>query len=277
MRVSGDPQRLRQIVWNLLSNAIKFTPEGGRITVKLHAVNGHAEFTVTDTGIGINADFLPFVFERFRQADSSRTRKYGGLGIGLAIVRHLVELHGGAIRVHSLGKNQGTTFVMTLPLLRTPMIEPAPPPPPPLPKQPPRKEDILKGVRVLVVDDEPDARELVTKVLKHSGASTATAGSAAEALEVLDSWKPDVLLSDIAMPGEDGYDLIHQVRNRPFNRGGQVPAAALTAMASSEDRTRALSAGYQLHVPKPVEAAELISVIASLAHRHNGNGGGLGA
>jgi CheY-like chemotaxis protein/anti-sigma regulatory factor (Ser/Thr protein kinase) len=268
--ISGDPDRLQQVVWNLLSNAVKFTPKGGRVQVRLERVNSHVEITVADTGKGIVPEFLPHVFDRFRQADQTTTRTHGGLGLGLAIVRQLVELHGGTAHVESEGEGQGTTFTVSLPLLpirKEPTSE-APP------VHPAAKTDIaldcppeLEGLRVLVVDDEPDTRELLRAVLTSCGAQAVLAGSAAEALEEIGRGQFDVLISDIGMPEDDGYSLIAKIRRLPADRGGRVPAAALTAYARAEDRVRALRCGFQTHVPKPVEPSELIAVVANLAGR----------
>ena len=268
--ISGDPNRLQQVVWNLLSNAIKFTPKGGRVQATLERVNSHIEITVTDTGNGIAPDFLPHVFERFRQADGSTTRRYGGLGLGLAIVKHLVELHGGNVRVKSPGEGQGSTFTVDLPLVvvhrehteekrvhpRTPQFSPL-------------EENCtsLQGLKVLVVDDEPDARSLIKRLLEECKAVVFTAGSAAEALPIIERDQPDVLLSDIGMPETDGYEFLRQVRALGSERGGKLPAIALTAFARSEDRTRALLAGYLVHVAKPVEPHELIATVASVGGR----------
>ncbi|MBU7584686.1 MAG: response regulator [Nostoc sp. TH1S01] len=273
--ISGDSDRLQQIIWNLLSNAIKFTPQGGKVEIQLSKSVGHisesisyAQIQIIDTGIGINSEFLPYVFDRFRQADSSSTRAHGGLGLGLAIVRHLVELHGGTITVDSPGEAQGTTFTVKLPLLlpnketiSTPVslteansdVLPASP--------------SLAGVRVLVVDDEPDTREYMSTVLQQCQAQVQTVGSVAEALQMIAQWKPDVLVSDIGMPGKDGYSLIRQLRSQPPEQGGTIPAAALTAYARTEDRMRAIQEGFQLHLPKPIEPAELATVVASLVGR----------
>jgi PAS domain S-box-containing protein len=267
--VSGDPTRLQQVAWNLLSNAIKFTPKGGRVEVRLERIDSHVELTVSDTGIGIKPEFLPFVFDRFRQADGTTTRAYGGLGLGLAIVRHLVELHGGTARVDSRGEGQGTTFSLMLPLRaisrelgreerRHPTAESAPPL-----ECPPE----LDGLRVLVVDDEPDTRLMLKVMLEQCGAEVTTAASARKALEVIERVRPDVLVSDIGMPEEDGYALMRKVRALPAGRGGRLPAAALTAYAGAEDRKRALRAGFQVHIPKPVDPAELVAAVASLAGR----------
>ncbi len=266
--VSGDPARLQQVVWNLLSNAIKFTPRDGRVQVRLERINSHLEITVSDTGAGINAKFLPFVFERFRQADGTTTRQHGGLGLGLAIVRQLVELHGGSVQVESRGEGLGATFTVKLPLLivyesahRQERVHPAARDIHAVPACPER----LDGLKVLVVDDEADTRELLRVMLGQCGAEVIAAGSAGEALALLRQAQPDVLISDIGMPGEDGYELIRQVRALAAKRGGKVPAVALTAYARAEDRLQVLKAGYQMHVAKPVELSELVAIIASLA------------
>jgi signal transduction histidine kinase/CheY-like chemotaxis protein len=268
--VAGDPGRLQQVVWNLLSNAIKFTPNGGRVQVILQRVNSNAELTVADTGQGIASEFLPFVFDRFRQADPSTTRKHGGLGIGLAIAKQLVELHGGTIRATSSGDGQGSSFIVRLPLMVvSPQAGEAD-------RLPPRLDAIISGkvsrsqllgVKVLVVDDEQDALELIKRVLEDCKAEVLTARSAAEAMAILVQQKPDVLLSDIGMPHVDGYDFLRQVRSMTPQNGGKIPAIALTAFARSEDRTRALMSGYQVHVSKPVEPAELVATVASVLGR----------
>jgi CheY-like chemotaxis protein len=268
--VSGDPDRIQQIIWNLLSNAIKFTPEGGRVEVRLERLHSYAEITISDTGQGIDPELLLHVFDRFRQADSSITRKHGGLGLGLAIVRQLVEMHDGTVTAESPGAGEGTVFKVILPLMSVhhelsevekarPMI---------VASSPTNMEPSLNDLRVLVVDDEPDARELVAAVLTGRGAEVVSVGSAGKALEEMKRQQFDVLVSDIGMPEMDGYALISKVRQLPVERGGRIPAAALTAYAGIEDRRRALSAGYQMHVPKPVEPAELTSVVASLAERY---------
>ena len=279
--VSGDPDRLQQVVWNLLTNAVKFTPKDGRVQVLLTRANSHLELTVSDTGQGIEEKFLPFVFDRFRQADPSTTRVHGGLGLGLAIVRHLVELHGGTVTVESPGAGQGTTFRVSLPLLIMHRQEFAPgagdaasataanaSAHPTAGGQltltcPPE----LEGLRVLLVEDEPDAREMLVAVLTQCRAEVRAVSNAAHALFELETWQPEVLISDIEMPGEDGYALIRKIRSLAPERGGKIPAAALTAYARAEDRMRALLSGFQLHVPKPVEPAELVAVVASLAGR----------
>ncbi|MDB5328486.1 MAG: sensor hybrid histidine kinase [Phycisphaerales bacterium] len=275
--VSGDPGRLQQTLWNLLSNAIKFTPKGGRVQVLLERVNSHVEISVSDTGQGIKSEFLPYVFDRFRQADASTTRQHGGLGIGLALVKQLVELHGGTVRAKSLGEGAGSTFVLTLPLtiLHAEPDDAAARRHPAHPVQPGIPHDAcvrIEGIRVLVIDDEPDARALVRRLLEDCHAKVQMAGSASEALECLQTVGPfDVIVSDIGMPGEDGYSLIRRIRALSRDRGGQTPAIALTAYARSEDRMRSVIAGFQMHIPKPVEPAELITMVASLAGRTNPN------
>jgi len=270
--VAGDPARLQQVVWNLLSNAIKFTPKGGRVQIRLERINSHIEIAVSDTGTGIKQDFLPYVFERFRQADQKTTRQHGGLGLGLAIVRHLVELHGGTVHADSPGEGQGATFVVHLPVLSLHQKGD------PAGRVHPAASDTLtsyecperlEGLKVLVVDDEVDTRELFRVGLRHCGAEVSTAGSAREALAAIEESRPDLLISDIGMPGEDGYELIRRVRALPAGRGGKIPAIALTAYARTEDRLRALRSGYQMHVSKPVELAELVAVMASLVQRRN--------
>jgi PAS domain S-box-containing protein len=265
--VSGDPDRLQQVVWNLLSNAVKFTKRGGVVHVGFQRHESNVEIVVSDTGEGIRPEFLPHVFERFRQADGSTTRVHGGLGLGLAIVRHLVEIHGGSVRAESAGEGKGATFTVGLPLL-VPQDRTAKPPEglgqTLIEVKPPQDSAPLDGLRVLVVDDEPDARELFTIMLRRCGAHVVTAASATEALEYLESWKPTVLIADIGMEGEDGYALIRKVRALPKERGGEIPALALTAYARTEDRLRALSAGYQVHLAKPVDRSELAAAVESL-------------
>ncbi len=272
--ISGDPARLQQIVWNLLSNAIKFTPKGGMVKVLLERINSHLEISVADSGQGISEDFLPHVFERFRQADAATTRQHGGLGLGLAIVKQLVELHGGSIRVESEGEDLGSVFVVSLPLkaIRQPTESARTHPAAPKPLPPLRESMQLTGLRVLVVDDEPDARELLRRVLEDRAATIFCAGSAAEALSTLQREIPDVLVTDIGMAGIDGYELLRQVRALANPAASSVPAIALTAFARSEDRTRALLAGFLAHVAKPVEPAELIATVAAVAGRNGGRG-----
>ncbi|MBD1920981.1 PAS domain S-box protein [Microcoleus sp. FACHB-831] len=267
--ISGDSDRLQQVVWNLLTNAIKFTPRGGGVIVRLNPGKLHLEIAVSDTGQGISADFLPYVFERFRQADSSITRSYGGLGLGLALVRHIVELHGGTVRAESPGEGLGATFTVKLPLLVARLETTQEEPMHPTAGKAAALDNLpsLEGLRVVVADDETDARFFLSTVLEQCGATVTAVSSASEALEAVQELKPDVLVSDIGMPNEDGYSLIRKVRSLPPEQGGRIPAAALTAYARPEDRTRSLQAGFQIHLPKPVEPAELATVVASLAGR----------
>lgn len=251
--VSGDPQRLQQIAWNLLSNAVKFTPKGGTITVVLRETGPRAELVVSDTGMGISPSFVPHVFDQFRQQSS--TRRYGGLGLGLAVVKQLVELHGGAIRVESGGEGQGSSFAVSLP--RSVQREDTPPP----------SEAVavtLVGRTVMVIDDEADARAMLELVLGDAGATVIACATPEEAMRSLHQQIPDLIVSDIGMPDRDGYQLMRSIRNLPPEKGGRVPAVALTAFARSEDRTRALLAGYQVHMTKPVEPRELVATLASL-------------
>jgi signal transduction histidine kinase/ActR/RegA family two-component response regulator len=271
--VSGDSERLQQVVWNLLSNAIKFTPKGGRVEIRLERVNSHVEIIVSDTGKGISADFLPHVFELFRQADSTISREHTGLGLGLAITRRIVEMHGGVIRADSPGENQGATFTVMIPLRSIRSMESAPGAGPER-VHPSAACDVqlgnlfaLDGLRILVVDDQYDMLEVIQAVLTQCGAEVRTATTAGEAFEVLKAWKPDLLVSDIGMPGEDGFELIGKIRALKPEEGGAIPAVALTAYSRVEDRVKTLSAGFQMHVPKPVEPAELATIIASLAGR----------
>jgi CheY-like chemotaxis protein len=265
----GDPDRLHQVVWNLVSNAIKFTPAGGRVEVRLRRRPHQIEIEVADTGEGIAPDFLPYVFDRFRQADASTKRKHSGLGLGLAIVRHLVELHGGRVRADSPGEGQGATFVIILPFEKARSESERPKKPRAIAEEKLKCENAprLDGLRVLVVDDEADARSLLLSMLTENGALVRTAEGITEALTMLDEWPPDVLIADIGMPEGDGYDLIREVRQREVNAKRRLPAIALTAYARTEDRLRALSSGYQMHVSKPVELAELLTVLASLSGR----------
>ena len=264
--ISGDASRLQQIVWNLLSNAIKFTPRGGRVEVRLQRAAGQVELSVRDTGIGIDPQFLPHVFDRFRQADASTTRSFGGLGLGLAIVRHLVELHGGSVRAESAGKGQGSAFFIRFPMRQAVLPESE--------GQVPREsgapffghEELpkLAGVRIVVVDDEPDTRELLREVLERCGAEVREASSAAQAFREVQEWRPAVIVSDIGLPGEDGYELIRKVREWERESGAWTPAIALTAYARTKDRMRALVAGYQVHVAKPIEPVEFALVVAGV-------------
>ena len=268
--VSGGADRLQQIVWNLLSNAVKFTPRGGRVEVGVAMRDSLAEIQVTDTGMGISAEFVPHLFERFSQQDGSTTRQHGGLGLGLAIVRHLVELHGGTVKATSTGPDQGASFTVSLPVRaiagggdgaessdKTRPLESGGPVP------------SMRGLRVLVVDDEEDAREVVSALLHELGAVVETAASAREALPVVRAWLPNVILADVGMPDEDGYAFIRQVRSLAPQDGGLTPAVALTAYGSPEDRRRALAAGYQIHVAKPAMPRELAAAIAGVALTHS--------
>jgi CheY-like chemotaxis protein len=266
--VSGDADRLQQVVWNLLSNAIKFTRSGGWVQVRLTRVESHVQLTVQDSGIGIDRDFLPHVFERFRQGDSSSTRPHGGLGLGLALVRDLVELHGGTVQAASAGRDEGSIFTVKLPVMGA-LRAPAPELLPAAPENATLAAlaGSLRGVNVLLVDDEADARDLFKTVLEGSGACVTAVGSGAEAFSSFTTSLPDVVVSDIEMPEENGYDLIRRLRGLPAERGGRIPAAALTAYARAEDRTRALRAGFQHHLSKPVQPAELVAVVASLVRR----------
>lgn len=269
--VLGDATRLQQVVWNILSNAIKFTPKDGSVRVSLERINSHIEMVISDSGIGIEEDFLPFIFDRFRQADSSSSKKYGGLGLGLSIVRQLVELHGGTVEAHNRRDVNGAVFTVKLPVMAVYRQSSG------------ELSDIteksgavdngikfdcppsLDGIKILAVDDEPDARLLLSAILEQCGAEVKLCDSAAQALSLLDEYSPDILVSDIGMPEEDGYFLIKKIREKERGSGKRLPAVALTAFARTEDRLKALSAGYNIHVPKPVEPAELLVVIANLA------------
>ncbi len=273
--ISGDPNRLQQILWNLLSNAVKFTLRGGRIQIVLERVNSSLEVRIADNGAGIEPQFLPFVFDRFRQADATTTRQHGGLGLGLAIVKQLVELHGGLIRASSAGKGHGSTFVVSLPQSAIESeAEPAPPRRHPSATPDTPKTDAcveISGLKILVVDDEPDARALLRRVLEDCDAIVFTSSSAEEAVAELEKQRPDVIVSDIGMPIADGYALIRRVRALPPERGGRTPALALTAYARAEDRVSAMVAGFQHHLSKPVAPNELIAIVASLTGRISGN------
>jgi CheY-like chemotaxis protein len=296
--IRGDVNRLQQVVWNLLSNAIKFTPEGGRVSIRLERAHNNARIVVSDTGIGIKPEFLPHVFDRFRQADSAYTRKHGGLGLGLAIVRHLVEMHGGTVRAESEGEDHGASFIVTLPLGQprisesglliagpwndtridtarlsnellgsTASSEGAQPEP-----------EIPNGTRILIVDDEPDARELIGNTLSNSGARVIAVATASEALGTLlecgpETW-PDVIVSDIGMPNIDGLEFIKKVREMESGRGGRAHAIALTAYAGDEDRASALEAGFDLHIAKPLDPAGLARAVASITPRNKDSSAG---
>jgi PAS domain S-box-containing protein len=269
--VSGDPDRLRQVVWNLLSNAVKFTPKHGRIQMRLERVNSSVEIVVSDTGIGIRPDFLPHIFERFRQADSGAAREHAGLGLGLAIVRNLVELHGGTVNATSGGEGQGATFRVRLPLRIVhpnwrpeagrvhPHEESAPPSLADMPN--------LSDTHVLAVDDDPDALTLLKEILEEVGATVTTATSGRAALEIIVTDRPDVLVADLGMPLMDGFELIHQLRSSEVAAARDIPAAALTAYARSEDRAKALTSGFEMHLAKPIDPAELIAAVKALARR----------
>jgi PAS domain S-box-containing protein len=260
--ILGDAERLQQVIWNLLSNAIKFTPKGGHVQIELHRIESQIELRVTDNGTGINPDFLPHLFERFSQADSSITRSRGGLGMGLAIVKSLTELHGGVVSATSLGEGKGATFTVKLPIsavrreskYQNAVSKTSIP-------SPLRDRDELVGIKILIVDDETDTCELLRFLLNGTGAIVETAASAEEGLQLFDTWHPDILISDIGMPNIDGYEFIRIIRQERHSR---VPAVALTAMTRIDDRVKALTAGYQMHVSKPVEPVELISIVASL-------------
>ena len=267
--VKGDPNRLRQVIWNLLSNAIKFTQRGGSVSIDLTCVESTARLTVSDTGDGISAEFLPYVFDRFRQAEGSISRKQGGLGLGLAVARHLVELHGGTITAESEGLGNGAVFTVDLPLAQE-RRDPA--------RAEERRREVerrhsrsgvirLDGIHVLLVEDDDDSRKLLGTMVKHYGAKVTSTKSAAKALEVFENEVPDVIISDIGMPDQDGYELIRKLRALPVEKGGNIPAIALTGYASRKDRERALNSGYNQHIAKPIEQADMISAIAALVGR----------
>jgi CheY-like chemotaxis protein len=267
--VSGDPDRLQQVVWNLLSNAVKFTPRSGRVQIRLERVDSHIEIVVSDTGSGIRRDFLPFVFERFRQAEAGTTRKTGGLGLGLAIVRHIVEMHGGTVHAASGGEGHGATFRVRLPLMivhsdgrdirrEHPRTER---------RDPLRGLGDLRGIRVLAVDDEEDALTLLRVVLETAGAEVTTLASPLDVLERIKAVKPHVLVADLGMPEMDGFELIARIRASTDPAVRDVPAAALTAFARSEDRTKALRSGFEMHLAKPVDPGELVASVATLVRR----------
>lgn len=264
--VTGDPDRLQQVIWNLLSNAVKFTPAGGKVTIEIETVDPHVQVRVTDTGPGISREFLPYVFDRFRQADSTSTRMHGGLGIGLTIVRHIVELHGGSVRADSAGEGRGATFTVVIPTVShcdavvesTTTIEND------ASDTLPETGDELEGVRVLLLDDEHDARDVVSEVLRRRGAVVKGAANVGEAMDLLASFRPAIVVSDIAMPDADGFAFIRQLRALTPDRGGNTPAIALTAYARHDDRDRTLASGFQSHLAKPVEPHDLVSQIVSL-------------
>jgi signal transduction histidine kinase/ActR/RegA family two-component response regulator len=264
--ITGDSNRLQQIFWNLLSNSIKFTPKGGRIEILVEQLDSFLEIRIHDSGLGIPPEFMPYVFDRFRQGDASLTRQYGGLGLGLAIVKQLVELHGGTVRAESAGAGQGSSFIVYLPLSITDNAKYEP-----LPSQ--REHLTGKGVslakvKVLIIDDEPDASELVKRILTRCGANVKTAASCNEGLERLKSERPNVIISDISMPERNGYQFIAEVRKLSREIGGWTPAIALTAFASAEDKARAISAGFQQHLSKPVDSYELITAVKALVEQN---------
>lgn len=272
--VSGDPDRLQQVVWNLLSNAAKFTPRGGRIQVRLQRIRSHAVLSVSDSGQGIAAEFLPHVFDRFSQADPSSTRAHSGLGLGLGIVKHLVELHGGTVEAFSPGLEKGATFTVRFPVIlaqHPPMSFPARATEMPATSE--KAGDVLSGVSVLVVEDNDDARTLLCTILARSGAQVSAAENPATALDLLDASLPDIIISDIEMPGEDGFSFIEKVRLRP-PPASRIPAIALTAHTSRADRIRSLEAGFQSHMGKPVEPAELLAAVRSLLATSSPSAGG---
>jgi CheY-like chemotaxis protein len=267
--VSGDPDRLQQVVWNLVSNAVKFTPRGGRVQVQLQSVNSHVEIAVSDTGVGIRPDFLPYVFERFRQAEAGTTRKTGGLGLGLAIVRHIIEMHGGTVYAASAGEGKGATFRVRLPLM---IVQPEAAEGR---REHPRSERSapittlgdLRGIKVFAVDDEEDALTLLRAVLETAGADVITEASSKRALSRIEEIRPHVLIFDLGMPEMDGFELIKQIRSSPDPAIRDLPAAALTAFARSEDRTRALRSGFEMHLAKPIDPGELAASVATLVRR----------
>ncbi|MBC7575291.1 MAG: PAS domain S-box protein [Herminiimonas sp.] len=267
--IAADPARLQQVMWNLLSNAVKFTPKSGQVTIAVQRVEDDVEIHVADSGIGISAEFLPHVFDRFRQADASTTRRFGGLGLGLAIVKHLTELHGGSVRVGSPGLGKGTTFSLRLPL-RAPSQRESDPVAFGCHNTTASGVVDLSGVKVLVVDDEPDTREMIRRTLIETNAVVITTSAADEALSLVQSERPHVLVSDIGMPDVDGFELMRRVRALDIGHGGQTPAIALTAFASADDHQRALEAGFRVHVSKPVEATELVATVAEVAGRTPG-------
>jgi CheY-like chemotaxis protein len=265
-RLRGDANRLQQVFWNLLTNAVKFTPAGGRIDVLLERVNSHVEVSVEDSGVGIEPEFLAFVFDRFRQADASITRRQGGLGLGLSIVKHLVELHGGTVRVKSAGKGHGATFVVALPISVTRAEDSGRHERPAFGEVDLFALDLpsLSGITVLVLDDEADSRLLTARLVEERGARAVVAGTTAETLRLLATEPVDILVSDIGMPDGDGYELMRTIRSRHGEPVRNIPAIALTAYARTEDRQRALLSGYQMHLSKPIEPRELIAGIATL-------------
>jgi hypothetical protein len=263
--VRGDADRLQQVFWNLLSNAVKFTSAGGCVDVQLESSATHVKIRIIDTGIGIGREFLPYVFDRFRQADSTSTRQHTGMGLGLAIVRHVVELHGGKVQADSAGENTGSTFTVTLPLMKSGTATDAQPADLHLEFE--STQVLAAATRVLLIEDDADAREVAVAGLERAGFEVRSAGSAREALSLLDTWRPNVVVSDIGMPGMDGYEFIRELRSRPPERGGRVAALALTAFARLEDVARARANGYDSHVSKPIDPHDLAAAIIDLRRR----------
>lgn len=260
--VLGDPQRLQQVLWNLLTNAVKFTPNRGRIEVLMQRVNSHVEISIQDSGMGISSEFLPYVFDRFRQGDASTTRNHSGLGLGLAIVKHLMELHGGTVAAKSMGLDRGATFTIALPMVAvSDNVHDSRP----SPQTNGRSVPQLTGIKVLVVDDDEDSRDMVAMTLRKAGAIVRSAAGADAAMSLIDEVLPQVIVSDIGMPEKNGFTFVEELRARPLSRGGKIPAAALTAYTRVEDRVQALCAGFQILLPKPVDGAELIAAVAGLA------------
>jgi len=268
--ISGDPDRLQQVIWNLLSNAVKFTPKGGRVQVRLERVESHIELSVSDTGVGIKPDLLPFVFDRFRQGDSAMTRQYGGLGLGLAIVRHLAELHGGTVQAVSAGEDQGATFRVRLPLMivhREPAVEERRRHPSAGGRPPTTTPGKLAGLHVLVVDDDGDALALVREILELAGARVTTLDTGTAAIQIIPATRPHVLVADVGLPDMDGFDLIRRVRELSDTQARTTPAIALTAYARASDRVKALESGFDVHLAKPADPAELVATVLSAGRR----------
>jgi len=268
--VTGDANRIQQIFWNLFSNAVKFTPEGGTVRVDISRHDSTVQTTISDTGVGITPEFLPYIFDRFRQADGSTTRIHGGLGLGLSIVKHLVQLHRGSVDVSSAGKGKGASFTVTLPLALVTshaVTESSPAVEVEIAAHPAEVSNVLKGLRILVVDDEGDSRDLVRAILTRYGSEVNCCESSAEALKAVRDWKPDLLISDIGMPTEDGFTLIRKIRKMKSKQARETPAVALTAYVTREDRESALTAGFQLHIAKPIEPSALVMSIASVTGR----------
>ncbi|HEX5421537.1 MAG TPA: ATP-binding protein, partial [Gammaproteobacteria bacterium] len=274
--IAGDPARLQQVLWNLLWNAIKFTPEGGSVLVRLRTADSDAEITVKDTGVGIRADLLPHIFERFQQGNTAITRRFGGLGLGLAIAKHLVDLHGGSIRAESAGEGYGATFTIVLPSRVLPETIGTASAAEVDAHSAAGAAELLEGMRILVVEDEHDTLDFLKRFLESYGADVLTARSAVDALALVPDWHFDFLVSDIGLPDMDGYELLQRIRRLDLNASGGMPAIALTAYVRSEDRKAAFQAGYQAHIAKPVEPNELLETIANLANLAPREGGSIG-